>query len=138
MEKDFKLKDNPELNEYIKEFDEDVKLTLANIREKSLLVSTIRSKWLAYYMKEKENLARIKKVKAEILKKKVASSANKSILRLKTEDSISQNDETIKRLNFLQDKTNSNIEFMERGFNILDNFPFVIKNTIDILKLEKM
>lgn len=138
MEKDYKLKDNPELNEYIVEFDNDVKLTLANIREKSLLVSTIRSKWLAYYMKEKENLARIKKVKSEVLQKKVAKSANNSVLRLKTEDSISQNDETIQKLNSLQEKTNSNIEFMERAFNILDNFPFVIKNTIDILKLEKM
>ena len=58
-EKEPFLKDNPELNKLIEEFNEDVNITFQNIREKSFLVSTIRAKWLARYFKEKENLERI-------------------------------------------------------------------------------
>ena len=62
------IKSNKELSRYIKELEEDVQLSVANLREKSLTCSSIRAKWLAYYYKEKENLTRIKNTKAKILK----------------------------------------------------------------------
>lgn len=134
-----KLKDNDELNSLMKEFNEDVELNINNIRDKAFLVSTIRSKWLARYFKEKENLERIKKAKAKILQKKLGDSkTQESILRLKNETAIAQNDETIQKLNSMAKTTQENIEFIERGFSILDNFGFQIKNVIEILKLQNV
>lgn len=131
------LKDNEELNKLIVEFNDDVELNIHNIREKSFLVSTIRAKWLSKYFKEKENLERIKKAKSKILQQKTSNSqTQESILRLKNEIAVSQNDETIKKLNRMAKITQDNIEFIERSFSILDNISFNIKNVIEILKLE--
>lgn len=133
------LKDNDELNKLIEEFNEDVNITFQNIREKSFLVSTIRAKWLARYFKEKENLERIKKAKAKILQQKMGDSQTKeSILRLKNETAISKNDETIQKLNAMAKITQDNIEYIERGFSILDNLGFSIKNIIELLKMESV
>jgi len=136
-QKEVFLKDNAELNKLIDEFNSDVEVTFQNIREKSFMVSTIRAKWLARYFKEKENLERIKKAKAKILQQKIGDSQTKdSIIRLKNEAAIAKNDETIQKLNAMSKITQDNIEFIERGFSILDNFGFQIKNCIDLLKLE--
>ena len=53
------LKTNDILSNYIKEFDNDVKLNEYNLREKSLLCSSIWAKWISYLFLERENLQRI-------------------------------------------------------------------------------
>lgn len=139
MENIISLNNNEELNNLIKEFNDDVEINIHNIRDKSFLVSTIRAKWLARYFKEKENLERIKKAKAKILQNKVSDLETKSsVLRLKNETIVSQNDETIQKLNNLAKLTQDNIEFIERGFSILDTFGLSIKNIIEILKLQNV
>ena len=60
-----------------------------------------------------------------------------SVLRLKTEESIAKNDETMKKLNKLSEITQANIEYIERAMDILANFGFSVKNCIEVLKLEK-
>ena len=137
---DKKLKsfhDNEDLNNYTKELNEDMKITKMNIHEKSLMVSSLRVKWLNYYFKEKENFQRIKKAKDTILKSKIGNN-NNSILKMKSEDIISENDERIKKLNILYERVKTNIEFLERAMNILNDFGFSIKNCIDLFKLEKL
>jgi hypothetical protein len=47
-----------------------------------------------------------------------------SVLRLKSEDKISENDENIKKLNLIQKYTKDNIDFIERALTILSNFGF--------------
>ena len=113
---DLKLKENDELNKLMEEFNKDVELNFNNIREKSFLVSTIRAKWLSRYFKEKENLERIKRAKAKILSDKMKTSKDNSVLRLKSEDKLAENDETIQRLNNMAKTTQSNIEYIERCF----------------------
>jgi antitoxin component of RelBE/YafQ-DinJ toxin-antitoxin module len=58
-----------------------------------------------------------------------------SILRMKSEDKISENDETMKKLKELEKKTQTNIDYLERALNILQNFGFTVKNSIDVFKL---
>ena len=131
--------ENEELNKYVKELDRDVSLTVTNLREKSLLVSTIRSKWLSYYMKEKENMQRIQNTKAKILKAKMSDpSANTSVLRVKSEEALSQNDERLQKLSKLMQMTKENIDFIERAMNILSDFVWQIKNAIEIMKLQSI
>ena len=100
------------------------------------MISTIRSKWLAYLFKEKENLTRIKETKSRIISSKLENkSSNPSILRLKNEDAIAKNDEKIQKLNKMLKITESNIDFIERAMNILNDFVLQIKNSVEILKL---
>lgn len=136
MENKTTLKENEELNKYIVELNDDLNLTIGNLKEKSLMISTIRSKWLSYLFKEKENLSRIKDAKTKIITSKAnEKSINSSVLRLKNEDNVSQNDETVKKLAKMQKITESNIDFIERAMNILNDFVWQIKNSVEILKL---
>jgi len=127
---------NDQLASYIVEFNEDVKLSLGNLREKSLMCSSIWAKWLQYLYKEKENLQRISDTKKKVMQKKLSESKNiDSVLRLKNEDKIAESDETMRKLSDLGRKTQSNIEYIERALNILQNFGFQIKNVIEVYKL---
>lgn len=124
------------MSNYIKELNSDVKLTEFNLREKSLLCSSIWAKWISYLFLEKENLQRIIDAKQKILKSKIASSkVQDSILKMKSEDRIAENDENIKKLNLLFKNTQDCIDYIERALNILNSFGFNIKNSIDALKL---
>ena len=121
---------------YVKEFADDVKLTNFNLREKAMMCSSIWAKWLSYLYKEKENLTRISETRQKVLKQKMAGmKTNDSVLRMKSEDKLAENDETLKKLKALEKKTQTNIDYIERALNILQNFTFSIKNTIETFKL---
>ena len=131
------LKENVDLQRYIKELEDDVKLTEYNLREKSLLCSSNWAKWLSYLFLEKENMQRIADAKQKILKKKSATvKSTDSVLRMKSEEKISENDETVKKLNLLSKQTQDKIDYIERALNILLNFGYQIKNVHDVLKLQ--
>ena len=59
---------NSRLEKYIKEFDDDVQLTISNIKEKSLMVSSYQSKWIRYYFQEKNLCQKLKDAKLEYTK----------------------------------------------------------------------
>ena len=131
------LKENVDLQRYIKELEDDVKLTEYNLREKSLLCSSNWAKWLSYLFLEKENMQRIADAKQKILKKKSATvKSTDSVLRMKSEEKISENDETVKKLNLLCKQTQDKIDYIERALNILQNFGYQIRNVHDVLKLQ--
>ena len=48
------LSDNPDMNNYFRELNEDMTLTRSNIIDKSLKVSVYRVKWLNKLKKEQE------------------------------------------------------------------------------------
>lgn len=130
------LKTNKVLQNYIDELAKDVQLDMMNLREKSLLCSSIWAKWLSYLFHEKETADRITAAKKALLEKKMSANTNKdSILRLKSEDKILQNDEKMQKLNVLAKQTADNIDYIERALTILQNFGFSIKNVTDIVKL---
>ena len=127
---------NEQLASYIREFNEDVKLSLNTLREKSLMCSSTWAKWLQYLYKEKENLQRISDVKKKVMQRKMAESKNvDSVLRMKSEDKIMESDETMRKLVELGKNTQTNIEYIERALGILQNFGFQIKNCIEVYKL---
>jgi len=135
--KNVKIKTNQVLANYIKELEQDVKLSEFNLREKSLLCSSIWAKWISYLFLEKENLQRIVDAKQKILKKKTSESKiQDSILKMKSEEKLAENDENIRKLNSLFKNTQDCIDYIERALNILNSFGFNIKNAIDALKLQ--
>lgn len=136
-EKNIEIKSNSILTNYIKELNDDVKLTNFNLREKSLLCSSIWAKWISYLFLEKDNLQRILDAKQKVIKSKMASSkVQDSILKMKSEEKMSENDENIKKLNALFKTTQDNIDFIERALSMLSSFGFNIKNSIEALKLQ--
>lgn len=132
------IPDNPDMTRYIKELKEDLILNQKNLKEKSLMVSALKSKWLNYYFLEKSNLKRIKAKRDEIIKSKLSTSVQKSILPLKNTEKIANEDENVKKLDILNDRVKSNIDFLERAMNIINDFSYSIRNSIDIIKLERM
>ena len=131
------IKQNNVLSNYIKELNDDVKLTVSNLREKSLLCSSIWAKWLSYLFLEKENLQRIADAKQKQMKKNSSAVKNNdSVLRMKSEDKLNANDEILQKLALLTKQTQDNIDYIEHALNILQNFSFNIKNTADIMKMQ--
>ena len=130
------IKSNIELDKYIKEFAKDVEITDYNIREKSMTASAIWAKWLSYLYHEKENLDKIAETKQKILKKKFAENKMQdSVLRMKSEEKIQENDLNIQKLNKLSKMTQDNIDYIERALSILASFGFSIKHVIEVMKL---
>ena len=135
--KNIEIKSNQILSNYIKEFNQDIKLSISNLREKSLTCSSIWAKWISYLFLEKENLQRILDAKQKILQNKAAKSKTQdSILKMKSEEKLVENDENIKKLNVLFKNTQDCIDYIERALNILNSFGFNIKNVIETLKLQ--
>lgn len=64
------------------------------------------------------------------------SKMHDSLLRMKSEDKMSENDDKVKKLNELQKSTQDCIDYIERALNILNSFGFNIKNALEALKLE--
>ena len=137
MEKQIDIKSNEILSNYIKELTDDVKINDFNIKEKSFTCSSIWAKWLSYLFLEKENLQRIIDAKQKIIKKKTESNSSKtSILRLKSNDKIVENDDNMQKLNVLFKNTQDCIDYIEKALGILNSFGFNIKNALESLKLQ--
>ena len=60
---------------------------------------------------------------------------NVSVLRMKSEDKLMENDATLQKLNSLSKMTQDNIDYIERALSILASFGFSIKNVIEVMKL---
>ncbi len=135
--KKVELKSNEILQNYINELNNDVQLNEYNLKEKSLLCSSIWAKWISYLFLEKENMQRILDAKAKIIKQKTSTSKiNDSVLRMKSEEKILENDETLQKLNIMYKNTQDCIDYIERSLNLLSNFGFAIKNTTEVFKLQ--
>lgn len=131
------IESNKDLTKYIAELAEDVKLDTYNLREKALMSSAIWAKWLSYLYHEKERINKISDAKQKLLKSKQLEAKNisDSVLRLKTEEKLLENNETLQKLNHVLKLTNDNIDYIERALTILSNFGFSIKNVTEIIKL---
>lgn len=137
--KTIEIKSNQILSNYMRELAEDVKLNVSNLREKSLLCSSIWAKWISYLFLERDNMKRIADAKQKILKSKSSQTKmHDSLLKLKSEDKLAENDENLKKLNVLQANTQDCIDYIERSLNVLNSFGFNIKNAIETLKLETL
>lgn len=128
------------LQSYCDKLSEDLDVSILNLKEKSLRTSAIRSKWLIYLMKEKENLKKLKERK-ETLKAlliKSLSQENPSILRQKTEDKILEGNKDLLEIDKAIETLKEVLVFLEYAWNILADFNYNIKNAIDFIRLEQV
>jgi len=126
---------NSRLEKYIKEFDEDVQLTISNIKEKSLMVSSYQSKWIRYYFQEKHLNQKLKDAKLEYTKQHANKLSFKPTQTVMPQ--IQDQDQNIMKLNNEIKNSELCIEFIEKSMAVLEKMNFQVKNVIDIIKLEQ-
>ena len=126
---------NSRLEKYIKEFDEDVQLTISNIKEKSLMVSSYQSKWIRYYFQEKHLNQKLKAAKLEYTKQHANKLSFKPTQTVMPQ--IQEQDQNIVKLNTEIKNSELCIEFIEKSMAVLEKMNFQVKNVIDIIKLEQ-
>lgn len=137
------------LEEYMKEFEEDMKLNDGNIHEKTLLRSSIAAKWCRFGYEEErykkkilESLDELKeKVSQKLYEKKKTEIINQTMkdnmIKIEVEKLIKSTSQYQKISEDLkmQDEI---IRFIMEAKQIISQFGFDLKNAIEILKLENI
>ncbi len=120
------------LEKYIKEFEDDVALTMSNVKEKSLMVTSYQSKWIRYYFAEKTLNQKLKDTKIAFSKKFGGKIEFNGQMLLET----NKVNENLEKLNTELKTSEMCLDFMEKSMAVLDKMNFQIKNVIDLVKLE--
>jgi hypothetical protein len=137
------------LENYMKEFEEDMRLSENNIHEKSLLRSSIAAKWCRFGYEEerfknkilesidelRENVAKklYEKRKIEIANQTI----KESMIKVEVEKLIKSSTQYQKISEELK-KQDEIIRFIMEAKQIISQFGFDLKNAIEILKIENM
>lgn len=117
---------------YSNELKEDLKLSLSNLREKSLTTSSMKAKWIGYMAKEKEALTRLSSLRSEYQKSLLAQNKGNAFDKLK---SANQDDETLKKIDATRRNVELSLEVINQAIAALSEFGYNIKNAIDVIKL---
>ena len=137
------------LEEYMKEFEEDMKLNDGNIHEKTLLRSSIAAKWCRFGYEEErykkkilESLGELReKISQKLYEKKKTEIINQTMkdnmIKIEAEKLIKSTSQYQKISEDLkmQDEI---IRFIMEAKQIISQFGFDLKNAIEILKLENI
>ena len=137
------------LEKYMKEFAADVNLNETNIHDKTLLRPALAAKWCRYEYEEKRykekmstDLDNLKMQIAQKLyeKKKSAivnQTINETMIKIEADKILKASPQYTAKKNELDDQDEI-IRFIGEAKQIISQFGFDIKNSIDILKLEQI
>ena len=123
------------LDKYMQEFDDDVKITMLNVKDKSMMITSIQSKWIRYYFTEKTLNQKLKDARTEYTKHFI----NKVDFKAPPPGTSSQGSEPDSKLVKINKEIKTSdmcVDFMEKSMAVLDKMNFQIKNIIDLVKLE--
>lgn len=126
------VKESPAI-QYANELKEDLKLTLSNLREKSLTTSSMKAKWIGYMAKEKEALARLSSVRLEY--QKTLMSKMKGANAFDKLRNSNAEDETLKKIDATRKQIDLSLEVIAQAITSLSEFGYNIKNSIEVIKL---
>ena len=126
------VKESPAIQD-ANELKEDLKLTLSNLREKSLTTSSMKAKWIGYMAKEKEALARLSSVRLEYQKTLMSKMKGANAFdKLKNSNA---EDETLKKIDATRKQIDLSLEVIAQAITSLSEFGYNIKNSIEVIKL---
>ena len=137
------------LQNYMKEFAADVTLNETNIHDKTLQRSALAAKWCRYEYEEKRYKDKISeslddlrtKIQQKLFEQKNAAvtnqTANETMIKVKTEQILKTAPQYLKIKDELESQDEI-IRFIGEAKQIISQFGFDIKNSIDILKLEQI
>jgi hypothetical protein len=119
--------------QYSVELKEDLKLSLSNLREKSLTTSSMKAKWIGYMAKEKEALSKLLSLRGEYQRKMLAQ--NKTGNAFDKLRSANTEDETLKKIDATRKGIELSLEVINHAITALSEFGYNIKNAIEVIKL---
>jgi Asp-tRNA(Asn)/Glu-tRNA(Gln) amidotransferase C subunit len=119
---------------YQTEIVQDIQVDELSLKDKAMMVPTIKHKWVARMMQHKAQLRRFQSIKKE----KIKSAANASPISMsKTAlDQLTQNNPEITQLQEFIDKLEGIIEYLEKVEKLTSSLTYDCKNVIDLQKLE--
>lgn len=129
------------LNDYNQKFQEDVKLTPFNLKDKSLMEASIKAKWASTLQAERTRgklLAKSRDALIETLKEELSGSVvNGAYMHARQQiDAAINSNQTVKKLR--QDIADNKqiVELLEMFWVVIQGFGFTIKNSIETMKLD--
>ena len=118
---------------YSNELQEDLKLTMSNLREKALTTSSMKAKWVGYMAKEKDAMQRLMAIRADYQKALLAK--NKGGNAFDKLKNANQEDETLKKIDSTRKSIELSLEVIAQAITSLSEFGYNIKNSIEVIKL---
>ena len=137
------------LEHYMREFAADVTLNETNIHDKTLLRPAIAAKWCRYDYEEKrykeKMLAELDDLKQKVTlklyeKKKssiVSQTVNETMIKIEADKILKASPQYLAKKADLENQDEV-IRFIGEAKQIISQFGFDIKNSIDVLKLEQI
>lgn len=119
---------------YQKEIVEDIKVDELSLKDKAMLVPTIKHKWVGRLMTHKAQLRKLNDLKKKTLKK--ISSESPIPLSKTTLEQAAENNENIVKIQESIDRLEVIIEYLEKVEKLTSSLTWDCKNLIDLQKLE--
>lgn len=127
-----------QLDIYIKELEEDVKLDELNLKEAALMLPARKAKWVSRLILEKNNLNDLQKKKNKIIYEVVEELKKESPIRLANPilEKTAEKHSKVIEINAQIDNKQNVVEFLERVEKTIHSIGFDIKNLIEVIKME--
>jgi len=121
-------------NNYQTEIVQDIQVDELSLKDKAMLVPTIKHKWVARMMQHKAQLRKFQAKKKELIKN-TANASPVSMSKTALEQ-LSQNNPNIVQLTEYIEKLEGIIEYLEKVEKLTSSLTYDCKNVIDLQKLE--
>lgn len=128
------------LEKYIKEIDEDLRITEFNIKDASLKSPGRKHYWVSRLIHHKRNLMNLEKERNSLIKKiskELQHQAPVKLTQISLENAVSHSD-PVKEINDKIVNEKLVIEFLEKTEKTFSSLTYDIKNIVEIMKLEQM
>ena len=119
---------------YQKEIAEDIKVDELSLKDKAMMVPTIKHKWVGRLMTHKVQLKKLNEAKKKIYKKISADSPIP--LSKATLDQAASNNDSVSKIQESIDRLEVIIEYLEKVEKLTSSLTFDYKNVIELQKLE--
>ena len=119
---------------YQTEIVQDIQVDELSLKDKAMLVPTIKHKWVARMMQHKAQLRKFQSKKKDIIK----ATANASPVSMSKAalEQLTQNNPSISQLTEYIEKLEGIIEYLEKVEKLTSSLTYDCKNVIDLQKLE--
>lgn len=119
---------------YQREIAEDIKVDELSLKDKAMLVPTIKHKWVGRLMSHKVQLKKLNEAKKKTFKK-IASDSPIPLSKATLEQAANGNENVIKIQESI-DRLEVIIEYLEKVEKLTSSLTWDCKNLIDLQKLE--
>ena len=119
---------------YQAEIVQDIQVDELSLKDKAMLVPTIKHKWVARMMQHKAQLRKFQSKKKDLIK--TAANASPISMSKAALEQLTQNNPSIAQLTEYIEKLEGIIEYLEKVEKLTSSLTYDCKNVIDLQKLE--